>query len=242
MTHSYTITGMTCNSCVTKIKSALLKLPAVDEVSISLEDGEAQITMNEHLTSEELQEHITPLGTYRITEKGGHQMDTDTRSWWQTYKPIVLIFSYILVATSLVQLVQGGFQWMNWMRQFMGAFFLSFSFFKLLDLRAFADAYSSYDIIARRFRGWGYVYAFIELGLGLAFLTGIFPFWTNLVTCVVMSVSIIGVLQSVLNKQRIQCACLGTVFDLPMSTVTIIEDGLMILMSLTAVLHFLLAH
>lgn len=46
-----------------------------------------------------------------------------------------------------------------------------------------------------------------------------------------MSISIIGVLQSVLNKQKIQCACLGAVFNLQMSTVTIIEDALMIGMS-----------
>ena len=54
----------------------------------------------------------------------------------------------------------------------------------------------------------------------------------NLITLGVMSVSIIGVLQSVFNKSKIQCACLGAVFNLPMSTVTIIEDGLMITMSL----------
>jgi hypothetical protein len=47
----------------------------------------------------------------------------------------------------------------------------------------------------------------------------------------VMSISIIGVLQSVLNKRKIKCACLGAVFNLPMSTITIIEDALMIGMS-----------
>jgi len=46
-----------------------------------------------------------------------------------------------------------------------------------------------------------------------------------------MSVSIIGVLETIFNQRRIQCACLGTVFTLPMSVVTVIEDGLMILMS-----------
>jgi hypothetical protein len=48
---------------------------------------------------------------------------------------------------------------------------------------------------------------------------------------VVMSLSIIGVLESVFNHRKIRCACLGTVFNLPMSTVTIIEDALMIAMS-----------
>lgn len=51
-----------------------------------------------------------------------------------------------------------------------------------------------------------------------------------------MTVSIIGVLQSVLNKRKIQCACLGAVFKLPMSTVTIIEDALMITMSVAMLL------
>jgi hypothetical protein len=117
------------------------------------------------------------------------------------------------------------------MRIFMSGFFLSFSFFKLLDLRAFAESYAMYDIVARRWGGWGYVYSFIELGLGIAFAIGFSPLYTNLVTLVVMSVSIVGVLQSVLNKRKIKCACLGAVFNLPMSTVTIIEDALMIGMS-----------
>ena len=117
------------------------------------------------------------------------------------------------------------------LRSFVLVFFLSFSFFKLLDLRAFAESYAMYDVVAKRWGAWGYIYAFIELGLGIAFAVNLFPFYTNLVTLIVMSVSIVGVLQSVLNKRKIKCACLGAVFNLPMSTVTIIEDALMIGMS-----------
>ena len=54
-----------------------------------------------------------------------------------------------------------------------------------------------------------------------------------------MTVSIIGVLQSVMNKRKIKCACLGDVFNLPMSTITIIEDALMIGMSVTMLLTML---
>ncbi len=88
-----------------------------------------------------------------------------------------------------------------------------------------------YDVVAKRIPAWGYLYAFIELSLGIAYAVNFNPLVTNMVTVVVMSISIIGVLQSVLNKQKIQCACLGAVFNLPMSTVTIIEDALMIAMS-----------
>ncbi|RYF79325.1 MAG: heavy-metal-associated domain-containing protein, partial [Chitinophagaceae bacterium] len=126
-----------------------------------------------------------------------------------------------------------------WMQNFMAAFFLVFSFFKLLDLKGFAESYSTYDIVAKGWMGWGYVYAFIELLLGVAFLTRFNPFITNAATFVVMTISIIGVLQSVLNKRKIKCACLGAVFNLPMSTVTIIEDGLMIAMSAVMLLQLI---
>ena len=88
-----------------------------------------------------------------------------------------------------------------------------------------------YDIVAKRIPFWAYLYPFIELGLGLSFLSNIFPLLTNSITFIVMTISIIGVLQAVFNKKKIQCACLGAVFNLPMSTVTIIEDALMIVMS-----------
>jgi hypothetical protein len=69
------------------------------------------------------------------------------------------------------------------------------------------------------------------VGLGISFLLRWSPIWTNFITLLVMGISIIGVIQSVLQKRKIKCVCLGTGFNLPMSTVTIIEDGLMIAMA-----------
>ena len=125
---------------------------------------------------------------------------------------------------------------MEWMRHFMAGFFLVFSFFKLLNLKGFAESYVMYDVLAKKLPVWAYAYAFVELGLGIANVVDFNPIVTNSITLVVMSVSIVGVLQSVLNKKKIQCACLGAVFNLPMSTVTIIEDALMIAMSGTMLL------
>lgn len=113
----------------------------------------------------------------------------------------------------------------------MTGFFLVFSFFKILDLNGFADSYAMYDVVARRIKAYGFTYPFIEFSLGIAYLTGFKPVVTNWSTLVVMGVSVIGVVQSVMNKRKIRCACLGAVFNLPMSTVTIIEDLLMIVMA-----------
>jgi len=237
MVHQYQITGMTCGNCVAKVKSALLMVPYVSEVEVSKEAASATITMEKHISLSTLQSALDPK--YQIAALGHEEMTEQAKSWFDIYKPIVLIFSYILIATVLIQFSHSVFDWMQWMIHFMAGFFLVFSFFKLLNIIGFAESYQMYDIVAKRFKGWAYIYVFIELALGLAFLLNFNPIITNSITLLVMSISIIGVLQSVFNKRKIQCACLGDVFNLPMSTVTIIEDALMIAMSAIMLLTLL---
>lgn len=229
MVHTYQVTGMTCESCEAKVKSALIMVENVINVSVSKEERSATITMDKHIALDKFQKALPEK--YQISAIHHSEMVEQTKGWLETYKPIVLIFIYITMVTILAQFSNGSFDHMQWMRHFMAGFFLVFSFFKMMNLRGFAESYVMYDVIAKRFPAWAYLYAFTELALGIAFLVNFNPLITHAVTFVVMSISILGVLQSVLNKKKIQCACLGAVFNLPMSTVTIIEDALMIVMS-----------
>ncbi len=238
MTHTYHISGMTCTSCQAKVQGLLSNVAGVKKVAIDLANGEASIDMEKHIATVELRSALKEYPKYQLQETVVPQQtvtpvvdEVETKSWLETYKPILLIFAYILGITLLVEFTNGSFAWMRGMNSFMAGFFIVFSFFKLLNLQGFAESYAMYDVLAKKWNGWGYVYPFVELGLGLAFLTGFHPVLTNSITLVVMSISIIGVLQSVLNKRAIKCACLGAVFNLPMSTITIIEDALMIGMS-----------
>jgi hypothetical protein len=113
----------------------------------------------------------------------------------------------------------------------MAGFFLVFSFFKMLDLAGFASSYAMYDLLAKKIPSYGYIYPFIELALGAAYLLRWQPMFTSAITLAVMSFSSIGVIMAVMNKQKIRCACLGTGFNLPMTTVTIVEDLLMVAMA-----------
>ncbi|MDN5288564.1 MAG: Heavy-metal-associated protein [Mucilaginibacter sp.] len=237
MTHTYQITGMTCSGCQHKVQTLLSQVQDVQNIDISLAEGTADITMAQHIPTSALQDALKDYPKYQLSEahhtsEMDMQADTENRSWLATYKPILLIFGYILAIAIIAAYTAHGFMTMTAMRIFMSGFFLIFSFFKMLDLQGFADSYTMYDIVAKRFKPWAYTYAFVELGLGLAFALNIAPVIVNIITFVVMTVSLIGVLQSVLNKRKIRCACLGAVFNLPMSTVTIVEDALMIVMSL----------
>ena len=223
---------MTCENCAVKVKSALLTLPDVLSVSVDNSSDTAVIEMHKHIPINVLNQKVKSKDDkYSIQVLDRGMMDSEVSHSLTQYKPIFLVFAYILGVTLIAEFRDGHFDFQNWMRYFMAGFFLCFSFFKMLDLSGFADSYMSYDIIAKRWRDWGYVYAFIELGLGIAYLLNCCLLATNITAFIVMTISIIGVLQSVLNKRKIQCACLGAVFDLPMSTITIIEDALMIMMS-----------
>ncbi|AWH87010.1 heavy metal transporter [Flavobacterium album] len=248
MQHTYNISGMTCDGCSAKVSFLLKKVPGVTDVAINLENGTADISMENHIPTAQLREALKDYPKYQLSEQEpthkppvnifGGQAE-EKKSWVVTYKPILLIFGYISVISLITASTGDTFNTMIFMRVFMAGFFLTFSFFKMLDLKGFAESYAMYDVVAMKFKTWGYIYAFIELALGLAFALNVEPVITNSVTAVVMSVSLIGVLQSVLNKKKIQCACLGAVFNLPMSTVTIIEDGLMIAMSVGMLVMYL---
>lgn len=211
--------------------------PDVLSADVKLEGQKATITMQKHLTVAELQEAIGIDTKYKIsadtTDHSHYTMkEEETKSWLATYKPLLLIAGFIAgvsILTANGSLHAG-------MNTFMAGFFLVFSFFKLLDLKGFANSYAMYDLLAIRVPAYGFVYPFIELALGIAFLTGFNPSFTNWATIVVMGLSSIGVIKSVLDKKKIQCACLGAVFNLPMSTVTIIENLLMVAMAAYMVL------
>jgi copper chaperone CopZ len=250
--HIFMLSGLHCGNCVRKIEQALQ--PFAQEVSVSLDPMQARLRgLHPHTSLAAMQAAVAGLGQYHLRDFKPNQPSahidtaqsainsgvTIAPNWLQTYRPLLLIVAFILGASVLVQLGQHAGHSMGWgaisgmetMRYFMAGFFLVFAFFKLLDLNAFAQAYAGYDLLAARWKSWGYVYPFVELGLGMAYLAHWQPVWVAWITLIVMGFSAIGVIRAVMNKRAIRCACLGTVFQLPMSTVTIVEDVGMVVMA-----------
>src|SRR5688572_7229194 len=210
MTHEYQLNGMTCNNCVTTVEKLLLNVPGVTKARVSLPDQKATIEMSSHVDIKELKKALQSNPKFSIDQvphlanPSVTAPDEEVTSFWTTYKPILLIFSYLVGLTVLVEITSPQVSIMRWMGHFMAGFFIVFSFFKLLDLPAFASSYSTYDIIAKRWYGWGYIYPFVELLLGVLFLTNYQLLLTNIITVVVMGISSIGVIQSLLLKRKIR--------------------------------------
>lgn len=150
----------------------------------------------------------------------------------KTYYPLVLIIAYITAVSLITSINSGQILWHIWMNRFMAGFFLVFSAFKFLNLPAFATAYAKYDVLAARWYYYGYIYPFLELGLGIAYLGQEANTAALILTIFLMGFSSIGVMHALMKKQVISCACLGTTLKLPMSAITLIEDIFMVLMAI----------
>ncbi|MBB5031607.1 heavy-metal-associated domain-containing protein [Prosthecobacter vanneervenii] len=233
----FELTGLSCTSCVEKITTRLQKHPDITEAVVTLHPPQASIRTNHVLSDEEMNEWLRPLGKYQVAAPAAPEESELPAKSTRTYRPLIILLSYLLLVITAVNVMQGDFDPALSMRLFMGGFFIAFSFFKMLDLRGFSDAYRSYDLVAKVLPSYGFVYPFIELLLGLAYLANVQPACVNAITALVMGVSLLGVLRAVMSRKAIRCACLGTVFNLPMSTVTIIEDALMLVMACWALIH-----
>lgn len=227
MDKTFTLSGMHCGACVGRTTKALSGF--ADKVQVTLDPPQAVLRgVHSDASLEVMQIALAGAGKYTMaaavpTFAANTAADVGD-GFFATYKPSLLIVGFLVGVTSLLHAQTPGRPWHEWMSDFMAGFFLVFSFFKLLNLSGFVQAYRGYDLIAARSVAYAWAYPFIELALGVAYLTRWQPQITHWATLAVMLVSAVGVLNALRKRQLIECACLGTVFKLPMSKVTLFED------------------
>ncbi|MDB4204624.1 cation transporter [Polaribacter sp.] len=243
MKYTYIISGMTCGGCKASVEKHLIEIADVTNVFIDLNDGEAIITMNTHIATTELQKVLPEK--FKITKKVEYKEVTiadtsfvsleEEKSKLTQLKPLFIIIFYITTVSILLNYKE----WFlgEFMLDFMGLFYIVFSFFKMLDLNGFEMSFSMYDPIAKKVPFYGKIYPFIEALLGLMFLMRFEIDIALIVTLIILGVTTIGVTRALLDRKSIRCACLGTALKLPMTEATFIENAIMILMAVLMLLN-----
>ncbi|HMI07747.1 MAG TPA: MauE/DoxX family redox-associated membrane protein [Flavobacterium sp.] len=235
MIHTYTVTGMTCNGCRIGVEDKLGRIPGVVKVTVSLEKSEAEIVMKTHISTAAFQNALGEK--YKIYEKNDSlqmPIEAEEKSEWRQLYPLFLIIGYITVAAVLLN--RNPWSAEGFMLDFMGLFYIVFSFFKMLDLKGFPDSFRMYDPLAKKVPVYATVYPFIETILGLLFLLRFQIEIALISTIVILGITTIGVTKVLLDKKSIQCACLGTALKLPMTKATFIENSIMIVMAVLMLL------
>lgn len=234
MKHIYSITGMTCNGCRTSVKNIIETLPEVLNASVNLENSQAIIEMSRPISIEVLQKALAPK--YKILAKDVFVINEKKQTNLQQLFPLFLIFGYIIITSVLLNYKLWDIN--NFMLDFMGLFYIVFSFFKLLDLKGFSQSFCMYDPLAKVIPVYSWIYPFIEVVLGVLFLMRIEIPIALIATLLILGITTIGVAKTLLSKKTIQCACLGTVLKLPMTKATFIENSIMIIMAIIMLLNF----
>lgn len=176
----------------------------------------------------------TKCGTMKLIPRepakkvGGHTFND--------FLPLVAMVALAIVLAIVFGYLFGSPTWMTKMRHFMAGFFMVFGGLKLMRLKDFAIAYQEYDVLAMRSKLYAYLYPFIEFGLGLAYMLAWCLAVVNWVTFVIMMIGALGVYLKLRKHEEVPCACLGMVFKVPMTWVTLVEDLIMAAMALVMII------
>ena len=238
----YKITGLTCSICKASVENSLNLLDQVVSSNADVRLGELTLVLNKDIDLKLLQDSIPKK--YIIKDEISspkrlgkiHSDSTNSDSKLKQLKPLFLILFYITSASILLNFRD--WNWNDFMLDFMGLFFIIFSFFKMLDLKGFPVSFKMYDPLAKVIPIYGFLYPFIETVLGVLFLMRIQIIFTLIVCLIILVITTIGVTKTLLSKKSIQCACLGTHLKLPMTEATLLENTIMIFMSIFMLFYY----
>ena len=147
------------------------------------------------------------------------------------YQPLIALILLMLLAASALQVRADIAGATTFMHHFMGFFLVVYAMFKIFDLDGYADGFEMYDLLASRVRAYGYVYPFIELALGLAYLSFASPTITYVLTILVFGFGTLGVLNGLRKGLDMDCPCMGSILKVPLSTVSLVENVAMSVMA-----------
>ena len=213
------IEGMICQGCASSVEKAIAQLPAVESVSANPKTGLVAVLQQSPVHSDEIKAVLPPK--YALVD---HPSTVPSKA--KQLFPLGLIFVFLIGGTTIIHFPI--FETQAVLPDFMGLFFVVFSFFKFLDLKGFQDSFRRYDPLAKSLPIYGWVYPFVELALGVLFLMRLEVQLALWLTLGILSITTLGVVRVLLSKQQIQCACLGSVLNLPMTEATLIENAVMI--------------
>lgn len=161
----------------------------------------------------------------------------------KVYVPlIVLVLSVIALTEIIVHALLGlplaRSSWMIWMQVFMGVWFFLFAMVKLFDLPWFVKSFQLYNL-ASVIPGYAWLFPFIEIALGIAYLVDIdmqYALLINVIAFVVIAEVLISLLYTlVIRQQKPHCACMGMSAEMSVGAVTVIENIVMLVMILSMV-------
>jgi glutaredoxin len=158
-----------------------------------------------------------------------------------TYRPVIAVFAVTALLALAVSYALSG----NPFTVRAAEWFISFSMvvlaiLKLQNVESFSIMFLNYDLLAKRWVRYGYIYPFAELGAGLLMAAGALN-WTSIpVALFIGTIGAVSVFKAVyIDKRELKCACVGGDSNVPLGFVSLTENLMMVAMAIWMLItHF----
>lgn len=149
-----------------------------------------------------------------------------------TYTPVIAIFSMTLLMA--VAIGWNHFKSVDVIytaETFIALSMCALAIQKLRDLSAFSLQFITYDLLAKRYVPYAYIYAFAEAFAGVGMLTGSASWLFAPPALFIGTVGAISVFKAVyIDKRELKCACVGGNSNVPLGVISLTENLMMITM------------
>jgi len=151
-----------------------------------------------------------------------------------SYQPVIAIFAMTFLMAIAAGFVATG----NWFSIRAAEWFIAFSMCalaiqKLQDVRSFSTMFLNYDLLARRWVRYGYVYPFGEALAGVLMIAGVLMWVAIPVALFIGTVGAISVIKAVyIDKRELKCACVGGDSNVPLGFISLTENVMMVGMAI----------
>ena len=150
-----------------------------------------------------------------------------------TYRPVIAVFA----VTALMALATSYAAYGDVLTIRAAEWFIAFSMavlaiLKLQNIESFSTMFLNYDLLAKRWVPYGYVYPFAEAGAGILMIAGALNWISIPVALFIGTIGAVSVFKAVyLDRRELKCACVGGDSNVPLGFVSLTENLMMIAMA-----------
>ena len=152
----------------------------------------------------------------------------------ETYQPVLAVFAVtFLMALTTCWALYNEMSPVRVVELFIAFSMCVLGILKLQDLQSFATGFVQYDLVARKFVPYSYVYPFVEAGAGILMIAGLFTWVAAPAALIVSTIGAISVFKAVyIEKRDLSCACVGGGSSVPLGFISLTENLMMMTMSI----------
>ena len=149
-----------------------------------------------------------------------------------SYTPVFAIFAVsLLMALAMSWAAYGSLLTVRALEWFIAVAMCVLAIQKLQDVERFSSMFLNYDLLARRWVRYGYLYPFGEGLAGVLMISGALVSLAAPVALFIGSVGAVSVIKAVyLDKRELKCACVGGSSKVPLGFVSLTENLMMVAM------------